>query len=84
MIAQAYKNLTAQQTLSEGGYEALADGKGSYRDALKDKDEAVKLEQEQREVKSEDVADGLIREYEERLAAEPKNQKLLRNLAARG
>jgi tetratricopeptide (TPR) repeat protein len=80
-IAQAYKNLTARQTMSEGGYEAIADGTGSYRDALRNKDEAVQLEQEHREVKSEDVADRLIREYETRAAAEPKNLKLLRNLA---
>ncbi|MBI5388276.1 MAG: tetratricopeptide repeat protein [Verrucomicrobia bacterium] len=80
-IAQAFKNLTAHQTLSEGGYEKLADGTGSYRDALRDKDEAVKLEQENREVKTTDVADQLIREYEGRVVAEPKNLKLLRNLA---
>jgi tetratricopeptide (TPR) repeat protein len=80
-VAQAYKNLTARQTLSEGGYEALADGTGSYRDALKNKDEAVQLEQEHREVKTEDVALRLIQEYETRLATEPKNLKLLRNLA---
>ncbi len=67
--------------MSEGGYEALADGTGSYRDALKDKDEAVKLEQEKREVKTSDVSDRLIQEYEARLANEPKNLKLLRNLA---
>jgi tetratricopeptide (TPR) repeat protein len=80
-IAQAYKNLTARQTMTEGSYEALADGTGSYRDALKDKDEAVQLEQEHREVKSEDVTDRLIHEYETRVAAEPKNLKLFRNLA---
>jgi len=80
-IAQAYKNLAATQTLTDGGYEALADGKGSYRDVLKDKEEAVRLEQENREVKTEDVAERLIREYEERAAAEPGNLKVLRNLA---
>ena len=80
-IAQAYKNLTATQTMSEGGYETLADGTGSYRDALKNKDEAIQLEQEKREVKTADVSDRLIQEYESRLATEPKNLKLLRNLA---
>ncbi len=80
-IALAYKNLTAQQTMSEGGYEAIANGTGSYRDALKDKDEAVKLEQEKREVKTSDVSSRLIEEYEGRLVNEPKNLKLLRNLA---
>jgi len=80
-IAEELKNLSARKTLSEGGYDTLADGKGSYRDILKDKEEAVALEQEKREVKSEDVAARLIAENEERLAKEPNNVKLLRNLA---
>ncbi len=80
-IAQALKDLSARTTMDEGGYEALADGTGSYRDILKNKGEAVALEQEQRQVKTDDVADRLIREYEERLPKEPKNLKLLRSLS---
>lgn len=80
-VAQALKDLSARKTLDEGGYEALADGTGSYRDILKDKAEAVALEQEKREVKSEDVAERLILEYEGRLAKDPKNIKLLRTVA---
>src|SRR5438552_4214698 len=80
-IAEALKDLSARTTLDEGGYDALADGTGSYRDVLKDKNQAVALEQEHRQVKSDDVADRLIREYEERLPKEPKNLKLLRSLS---
>jgi len=80
-LAQALKNLSARKTLREGGYEALADGKGSYRDILKDKEEAISLEQEQRVVKTEDVAERLIAEYEARLQTEPNNLKLVRSLA---
>lgn len=80
-ITDALKDLSARTTLSEGGYDALADGKGSYRDILKNKAEAVQLEQEKREVKSDDVADRLIAEYEQRLLKEPKNLKTLRSLA---
>jgi tetratricopeptide (TPR) repeat protein len=80
-VAQALKNLSARKTLHEGGYNALADGSGSYRDILKDKDEAASLEQQNRQVKSEDMALRLIREKEGRLAAEPDNIKLLRDLA---
>jgi tetratricopeptide (TPR) repeat protein len=80
-LAQALKDLSARKTLDEGGYEALADGSGSYRDILKDKDEAVSLEQQNRQVKTEDVAERLINEYETRLKTEPKNLKLLRQLA---
>ncbi len=80
-LAQALKDLSAQKTLDEGGYEALADGTGSYRDILKNKEEAVSLEQQARVEKSEDVADRLIREYEARIHKEPGNMKLLRSLA---
>jgi len=80
-INQALKDLSARNTMDEGGYEALADGKGSYRDILKDKGQAESLEQENRQVKSEDVADRLIHEYEERIPKEPKNLKLFRSLA---
>lgn len=80
-IAQSAKNLSARRTLSEGGYDALQDGEGSYRDILKDKEEAKSLEQENREVKTDDVAARLIAEYEQRLASEPNNLRLLRSIA---
>ena len=79
-IAQALKDLSARKTIKEG-YHAVEDGKGSYRDILKDKDEAVILEQQNRQVKSEDTAERLIQEYETRLKTEPKSLKLLRDLA---
>lgn len=80
-IAQALKNIAAKRTLTEGGYEALEDGSGSYRDVLRNKEEAVSLEQEKREVKTDDVATRLIAENELRLAKEPKNLRLLRSTA---
>src|SRR5262245_6935144 len=80
-VLQLLKNVTARHTLDEGGYEALADGSGSYRDILKDKEEAVQLEQASRVVKSDDVAQNLINEYEARLQREPNNLKVLRNIA---
>ncbi|HEX4646592.1 MAG TPA: hypothetical protein VH598_13395 [Verrucomicrobiae bacterium] len=80
-LNQALKDLSARKTMDEGGYGALEGGQGSYRDILKNKDEAVLLEQEKRQVKSEDVADRQIHVYEERLEKEPNNLKLLRDLA---
>ncbi|SRR5260221_90954 len=80
-ITQALKDLSARNTMKEGGYDALADGSGSYRDILKNKEEALSLEQANRQVKSDDVTDNLIREYEERVPKEPKNLKLLRSLS---
>lgn len=80
-LAMEYKNLSAQKTLVQQGYEALADGKGSYRDILRNKDEAVTLEQEGRQFKSEDVATQLIRDYEARLQHQPDDMKLVRSIA---
>jgi tetratricopeptide (TPR) repeat protein len=80
-LRDALKDLSARKTLDEGGYGALADGSGSYRDILKDKKEAESLEQEKRVQKTEDVAERLIGEYETRLQTEPNNLKLVRSLA---
>jgi tetratricopeptide (TPR) repeat protein len=80
-LKMALKDLSARKTLDEGGYGALEGGGGSYRDILKNKDEAVSLEQEKRVQKSEDVTERLIGEYEARLETEPNNFKLVRSLA---
>ena len=80
-VTIALKDLSARHSMTQGGYETLADGTGSYRDILRNKDEAVALEQEKREVKTDDVADRLIRENEARLLREPKNLKILRSLS---
>ena len=80
-LQQAQKNLSAHKTLDEGGYNALEGGEGSYRDVLRNKEEAVSLEQEARVQKTEDVAERLIGEYEARLQAEPGNLKIVRSLA---
>jgi tetratricopeptide (TPR) repeat protein len=80
-VLQMLKNVTARATMQQGGYEAVAEGGGSYRDMLRNKEEATQLEQANRVVKSDDVAGNLIGEYEARLSSEPGNLKLLRNLA---
>ena len=80
-LHQALKDMSARKTLSEGGYDALADGKGSYRDILKNEKEAVSLEQANRVQKTEDQTQNLINEYEARLKTEPNNLRLLRNIA---
>jgi tetratricopeptide (TPR) repeat protein len=80
-IYQALKNVSADRTLSEGGYGALSGGEGSYRDILKDKKEATTLEQEKRDHKSADLSTSLLEEYLSRLATEPDNARLLRSIA---
>ena len=80
-LADELKDISARKTLAEGGYEALSSGTGSYRDVLKNKDQAVALEQESRQVKTDDVLDRMIREHEAQIAKEPNNLKLLRSVA---
>jgi tetratricopeptide (TPR) repeat protein len=80
-LNEKLKNLLARRTLDEGGYEQLSDGTGSYRDILRNKEEAVTLEQEHRTVKDAGVAGGLIAQYEARLAKDPRDLKLRRDIA---
>jgi tetratricopeptide (TPR) repeat protein len=79
-IAQALKNISANRTLSEG-YDSLEGGGGSYRDILKNKAQAVALEQEQREIKDQDATSRLLADYLNRLEREPNNSRLLRSIA---
>ena len=80
-VAMFSKNLSARQTMGQSGYQAVEAGTGSYRDILKDKNQAASLEQQNREVKSDDVATELIREYQAKLEKEPNNRRLLRSIA---
>jgi tetratricopeptide (TPR) repeat protein len=79
-IAQALKNISANRTLSEG-YDSLEGGGGSYRDILKDKDQAIALEQEKREVKDQDATSKLLADYLGRLEKEPNQVRVLRSVA---
>jgi tetratricopeptide (TPR) repeat protein len=80
-INELLKNLLAERTMRESGYSELEGGEGSFRDALKNKAEAVSLEQENRTIKDEVVVAQLITEYESRLSKEPGHLKLMRDLA---
>ncbi len=80
-LSQALKNLSARTTMDKGGYNAAETGKASFRDMLRNRDEANRLEQANRVVKDEDVTERLIREYEERIQKEPANLKIKRELA---
>jgi tetratricopeptide (TPR) repeat protein len=59
----------------------LSSGTGSYRDILKDKDKSVALEQEGRQVKTDDVAQRQIAKLEAEIAREPNDMKKLRSVA---
>lgn len=80
-VARAYKDLGARRTMAEKGYATLATGEGSYRDALRNPEEAAALEQESRQVQTDAGGNRLLADYEERLQREPGNLKILRNIA---
>ena len=80
-VARAYKDLGARRTIHEKGYADFGTEQASYRDALKDEKESVTLEQEHRSLKADDVGQRLLAEYQDRLAREPGNPKVLRNIA---
>ena len=80
-LYQAYKDASAKHTMLEGRYDTLEGGEGSYRDVLRNKDEAVRLEQEQRTVKTDDVADRLIQDLLLKMEASPSDVKTLQKIA---
>lgn len=80
-LYQAYKDASANRTMQEGKYDTLEGGEGSYRDILRNKDEAVRLEQEQRTVKTDDVAERLIQDQLLKIQNEPNNVKALQKIA---
>ena len=80
-LSLALKNISARKTMEKGGYEEVVEKKGTFRDILRNKEEAISLEQQNRQVKTEDVTERLIGEYEMRLKTEPNNLKLLRSMA---
>jgi len=70
------KDSTATGAMAGGGWEEAS----SFRDALKDKDESVALEQQSRVVRAEDMVENLIQEKLEALAKDPDNPVIQREL----
>ncbi len=79
-ITRMLKDSEALATLDSGWEEANKGG--DYRGVLKNKDEAVKLEQQGKMVKTSDDADSLIQEALQKIEAEPKNVNYYLNLAS--
>jgi tetratricopeptide (TPR) repeat protein len=71
------KDASAAQSVQQGGWE-VAD---SYRDLIKDKEQAVSLEQQNRVVKSEEMIDNLIAELSAAVQAEPHSVDKSRKIA---
>ena len=80
-LSQALKNLSARKTMDQGGYGALEDGEGSFRDILQEQGRGRFAGTGKARAKTEDVTERLIGEYEARLQTEPDNLKIMRSLA---
>lgn len=71
------KDAAALDTMQSGGWA----GATSYRDVIKDKKEAVLLEQEGRSSKSGEASTDLLTDTESKVAREPENMNYRRALA---
>ncbi len=76
-IVKAYKDASAIDTMSKGGWT----GAGSYRDVMKDSEEATRLEQEAKAVKTSKDIDSLIADSLRKIEQEPQNVNYRRGLA---
>lgn len=75
---KAGKDASARASMRSGGWEAAKD----YRDVLKNKDEAVSLEQQARFTKSDEMFDQQLAELSARYDAEPENLDIVRKIAS--
>jgi len=71
------KDAAATNSMKSGGWETAKD----YRDLIKNKEEAVSLEQKNRVVKSEEMIDQQLAEMTEQAQREPENIDLARRIA---
>ncbi len=77
------KDASARATMKAGGWEQVAEsgGKLDYRSLIKNKDEAVQLEQKNRVVKSTEMLNEQIAEGSAEFEANPQNPDVSRRLA---
>jgi tetratricopeptide (TPR) repeat protein len=76
-FVKAFKDASALDTMSKGGWTEA----GSYRDVMKDKAEATRLEQEAKAVKTTKDIDALIADSLAKIEQEPQNINYRRGLA---
>ena len=72
------KDAAAANTMKTGGWETAKD----YRDLIKNKEEAISLEQKGRVVKSEEMIDQQLAELHQQAEAQPENLDVVRKIAA--
>ena len=75
------KDAMAVDTMASDGWNAAAEDGGSFRDMIKDSDEAVHLEQAGKAVKSEQDVEDLIADTLAKIESEPENVNYYRTLS---
>ena len=80
-IIQAFKDASARRSLSEGGYQNLGEDGGTYRDIIRDRDQAARLQEEEKLVQTTDSLQQRIDSCRARLEGAPENLSLVRELA---
>lgn len=79
MVAiKGLKDASASASMKSGGWEKE---ETTYRDLIKDKDQAIALEQQSRVVRSEEMIDNLLAELHAKAEAEPGNIDTSRRIA---
>lgn len=71
------KDAAAAGSMKEGGWETAKD----YRDLIKDKEQAVLLEQQNRVVRSEDMIENQLLDLNSRYEQDPQNLDVVRKIA---
>ena len=76
------KESAARSSMSKGGWDQIGKDGVDYRSVLKNRDEAVSLEQQGRIVKSEDMIDQLLIEQYALYNENPQNLDVVRKIAS--
>lgn len=86
-LAADVRNMSAQQTMSKGGYDEAGKA-GGFRANVRDVEKQQRLEEQERIVKTAEVLDRVVEaaraEYEQRPADKPTIRKYARALLERG
>jgi tetratricopeptide (TPR) repeat protein len=81
-LAAAVRNLSAQQTMSRGGYEQSGQA-GGFKANIRDFDKQRRIDESDRIVRTEEATDRLVREAGEEVARNPDDVNSIRIYATR-
>ena len=79
-IIQALKDASAKRSLGERGYEKLATGQGTFRDALKDQGETAELQEGEKTFQSEEAQERRIAQCVKLLQDNPDHLPTIKQL----